>query len=112
MNTIKTKFLPTIIDGTISDLQGTLPACEGEMGVHNPVESAEIAYAVSKEATTKIVCAIKGDNEFSLQEHMERIAETHSKLCNEGMEQDQRKLDTCSVGVNGSHEEVCSHESS
>ena len=64
------------------------------MGAHNPVESAEIAYSASKEATTKIICAIKGDTEFSLQEHIERIAETHSKLSNERMEQDQRKLDT------------------
>ena len=64
------------------------------MGVHNPVESAEIAYSASKEATTKIICAIKGDAEFSLQEHIESIAETHSKLSNERMEQDQRKLET------------------
>ena len=64
------------------------------MGVHNPVESAEMAYSASKEATTKIVRAIKRDTEFSLQEHIERIAETHSKLRNERMEQDQRKLET------------------
>ena len=40
-----------------------------------------------------IICIIKGRTEFSLQEHTEKIAETHSKLSNEWMEQHQRKLD-------------------
>ena len=58
------------------------------MGVHTPVESAKIAYSASKEATTKTVCAMKEDTEFSLQERIERVAETHSELSNEQMEQD------------------------
>ena len=71
LNTIKTKLLPTIIGGSISDLEGSLlslPVHKGEMGVHNPVESAQIAYSASKEASTKIICAITGDDEFCLQE--------------------------------------------
>ena len=70
LNTIKTKLLPTIIGGSISDLEGSLlslPAHKGEMGVHK-FESTQIAYSASKEASTKIICAIMGDNEFSLQE--------------------------------------------
>lgn len=49
---------------------------------------------MSKEVTTKIVSAIKGDTEFSLQEHTEKIVETHSKLHNEQMEQDRRNSNT------------------
>ena len=101
LNIIKTKFLPTIIDGSISDLEGilfSLTARKRGMGVHDPVE---LAYSASKEATTKIVCAIKGDTEFSLQEHIERIAESHSKLSNKRMEQDQGKLETVLESLRG-----------
>ena len=54
-----------------------MPARKEKMGIHGPVE---LAYSALKEATTKIVCAIKGDTECSLQEHIERIAESYSKL--------------------------------
>ena len=54
------------------------------MGVRDPVESAEIAYSALKDGTVKIVKAIKGDEEFAVHEHRERIAETHVKLCMSG----------------------------
>ena len=63
------------------------------MGVRDPVESAEMAYSASKDGTVKIVKAIKGDEEFAVHEHRERIAESHVKLRMERKEQDQRKLD-------------------
>ena len=52
-----------------------------------------MAYSASKDGTVKIVKAIKGDEEFAVHEHRERIAETHVKLRMERKEQDQRKLD-------------------
>ena len=61
--------------------------------------SSAVSLLSVKEATTKIVNAIKGDTEFSLQEHTEKIVETHSKLYNEQMEQDRRNLDTVLVSM-------------
>ena len=71
-----------------------LPVHKGGMGIHNPVESAEVYSLLGVKGGHNQDCAIKGETEFSLWEHKEKIVETHSKFCKEHMEQDQRKLDT------------------
>ncbi|KAL5494116.1 hypothetical protein EMCRGX_G015392 [Ephydatia muelleri] len=54
------------------------------MGVHNPTESAKIAYTTSKAGTRNIVDAIKGKLEFSLPDHnvlmSKEMANMHTTL--------------------------------
>lgn len=51
-------------------------------------------YSASQESTVEIVSAIKGDEEFSVQQHRGKFAELHAKLCLEQMENNQVKLET------------------
>ena len=95
-DSINGKFIHAVLGGGISEQEKallSLPSRMGGMGLRDPVESAEMAYSASKDGTVKIVKAIKGDEEFTVHEHRERIAETHVKLRMEQKEQDQRKLD-------------------
>lgn len=50
------------------------------------MESANVAYSASQESTVEIVSAIKGDEEFSVEQHREKFAESYAKLCLEQME--------------------------
>ena len=52
----------------------------GGLGVRDPVQSAQMAYSASKEGTAKITSAIKGEEEFSVQDHHEELAKSHTKL--------------------------------
>ena len=94
-DSINGKFIHAVLGGDFGAGEGlifpTVP--HGGMGVRDPVESAEMAYSASKDGTVKILKAIKGDEEFAVHKHRERIAETHVKLRMERKEQDQRKLD-------------------
>eukprot|EP00731_Ephydatia_muelleri_P010050 Em0005g636a len=62
----------------------SIPARLGHMGVHNPTESAKIAYTTSKAGTRNIVDAIKGKLEFSLPDHnvlmSKEMANMHTTL--------------------------------
>ena len=79
----------------------SLPSRMGGMGLKDPVESAEMAYSASKDGTVKIVKAIKGDEEFTVHEHRERIAETHIKLRMHGAEGTRSKEARCCSGIYG-----------
>ena len=85
----KCKFLPTVIGGSISNLKETLlylPTRTRRMGVHNPVESVEVAYSALKEATS-------GDTHQSVQ----TAAGARSGKVG------------YSIGVNETNEEACNH---
>lgn len=67
--------------GSISEQEKvlfSLPARKGGLGIRDPVESANVAYSAAQESTVKIVSAIKGDEEFSVQEYREKLAKSHS----------------------------------
>ena len=78
-DSINRKFIPAVLGGGSSEQEKalfSLPSRMVGMGVRDQVESAEMAYSASKDGTVKIVKAIKGDEEFAVHEHRERIAET------------------------------------
>ena len=79
------------------------------MGVHNPVESAEVAYSASKETTTNIVSAIKGDRSSLCRTRGEDSGDTH-QIVQTAAGARSGKVGY-SVGVDGTNEEVCNHES-
>lgn len=50
----------------------SLPAHKGECRSLTPVESAQVAYSASRASTASIIADIKGEEEFSVEEHIER----------------------------------------
>ena len=93
---ITANFLPAVLGGGISEEERilfSLPVRSGGLGIRDAVESADVAYHASKESTAKIVSAIKGAEEFSVQKHRGAIAESHARLRAEQKERNQVKLE-------------------
>ena len=64
----------------------------GGMGIHNPVEMANIAYITSVSGTRHISDAIKERKPSSLVDHNAKMAEAISTMHHELQQQDQNKL--------------------
>ena len=70
-------LLSFLVGGGISEPEQvafSLPACKRELGVWNSVDSAQLVYSKSRSRTRKIVGAIKGEEDFSVDKHMELIS--------------------------------------
>ena len=96
-NDIYASFWHAIFDSAISQqdqLLVSIPVKMGGMGIHNPVEMANIAHITSVSGTRHISDAIKERKPFSLVDHNAKMAEAISTMHHELQQQDQNKLDS------------------
>lgn len=64
------------------------------MSIHNPAESDSFAYLLSRVCTSKLVTAIKGKDQFSLADHVEKIASGRVCFYNNLRSHDESKLES------------------
>jgi hypothetical protein len=73
---LKEKFIPAVFDGEIGDHERklfSLPARMGGIGVRDPVSTAAIAHATSRNATEILATAIHTQSSFNAVEHTQRL---------------------------------------
>ena len=73
---LETKFLPAMIGGDVSSSERdlfSLPARDGGLGVSKPTQTARDAYTTSRQATSSLVKAIKGECSFDPDMHEDSI---------------------------------------
>ena len=75
--------MSTVLGRSISEQEKvllSLPAQMGGMRIQDPIESAHCAYTTSRDSRTTILASIKGEAEFSIQTHNEKLARADVKL--------------------------------
>ena len=90
-------FLPNLLG--VSSITHTdrvlfsLPAKRGGLGVRNPVESADLAFSTSREATSCLVDSILNQEDFDQYEHKSKLKEARRLHEDQQDELDRNKLD-------------------
>ena len=62
------------------------------MGVWNSVDSSQLAFSTSRSRTRKIIAAIKGEEDFSVDDHTELLLSPQSEKHKENELSNEAKL--------------------
>ncbi|KAL1448457.1 hypothetical protein WDU94_000540, partial [Cyamophila willieti] len=90
--TIRTRFLPTLLGGPVTEEEAdmfTLPVNMGGLGIPNPSTSANLNFETSKKCSTILSDAIVNNIQLNMTEHMKIMKETKKIAVEKKKEKDE-----------------------
>ncbi len=88
-------FWPAVFEGPIDESEAklfSLPARIGGLGLRDPVEMSDMVFASSREGSSHLVDAVKDLCSFSIESHLEKLAEARGSLRASSKDREARVL--------------------